>query len=122
VLLSADLSWTGVHDLPGGDAPPLTNDDEDSWGYRVQTVASYSGLFGGITLVPFASFSHDLHGSTPAPVSTFVEDRKNLSLGLRAIYINRLVGEVRFTSYSGGGRANALRDRDHIRFQLSYYL
>jgi hypothetical protein len=122
VLLSADLSWTRVHDIPGGSAPPLTSDDENSWGYRVQAVASYSGLFGGITVIPFVSFSHDFDGTTPAPVSTFVEDRKNLTMGVRAVYINRLVGEVRYSGFSGGGRANTLRDRDYLRFQLSYYL
>ena len=122
VLVSADLSWSGVHDIPGGSAPPLTSSDEDSWGYRVQAIASYSGLFGGITMLPFVSFAHDFDGTTPAPVSTFVEDRKNFTLGLRAVYINRLVGEVRFSGISGGGRANALRDRDYLRFQLSYYL
>ena len=122
VLISADLSWTAVHGAPGGGEPPLTSQDKESWGYRTQAVASYSGLFGGITLIPFVSFSHDFHGTTPAPVSTFIEDRKNVSLGLRAVYINRLVGEVRYTGFTGGGRANALRDRDYIRFQLSYYL
>jgi hypothetical protein len=122
VLVSADLSWSAVHDLPGGDEPQLTSDDEDSWGYRVQALASYSGLLGGITIAPFVSFSHDIDGTTPAPVSTFVEDRKNFTVGLRAFYINRIVGEVRYSGFSGGGRANLLRDRDNIRFQVSYYL
>ena len=122
VLVSADLSLSAVHDLPGGDEPQLTSDDEESWGYRVQTLASYSGLLGGITIAPFVSFSHDIDGTTPAPVSTFVEDRKNFTVGVRAFYINRIVAEVRYSAFSGGGRANLLRDRDNIRFQLSYYL
>lgn len=122
VLLSGDLSWAGVHDIPGGSEPPLTSDDEDSWGYRVQAVASYSGLLGGITVAPFIAFSHDFDGTTPAPVSTFVEDRKSFTIGIRAFYINRIVGELRYSGFSGGGRANMLRDRDYIRFQLSYYL
>jgi hypothetical protein len=122
VLLSADLSWTGVHDMPDSGELPLTSGDDNSWGYRVQAVASYSGLLGGITLVPFMAFSHDFDGTTPAPLSTFIEDRKSASVGLRAVYINRLVGELRFTGTSGGGRANRQRDRDYLRFQLSYYL
>ena len=122
VLLSTDLSWSGVHNIPTGGASPLTSDDEDSWGYRVQLIGSYSGLFGGVNISPFASFSHDFDGTTPAPVSTFVEDRKSISIGIRASYINRLVTELRFTGFTGGGRANLLRDRDHLRFQVSYYL
>ena len=122
VLLSADLSWSGIQDIPGGNAAPLTSDDSDSWGYRIQAIASYSGLFGGITALPFVAFSHDFDGTTPAPISTFIEDRKTFAFGLRAVYINKLVGEVRYTGFTGGGRANLMRDRDYLRFQLSYYL
>ena len=53
---------------------------------------------------------------------TFVEDRKNFTLGMRAFYINRIVVDLRYSGFTGGGRANLLRDRDYIRFQLSYYL
>ena len=101
---------------------PLTSADENSWGYRVQAVASYSGLFGGVNISPFTTFAHDFDGTTPAPVSSFVEDRKSFTVGIRASYINRLVTELRFTSFAGGGRANLLRDRDYLRFQVSYYL
>ena len=121
VLVSADLSWAGVHDIPDGDAPGLTSSDEDSWGYRLQAVASYSGLFGGITIAPFVSFLHDFEGTTPQPVSTFIEDRKTLTIGLRAFYINRITAEMRYTSYMHGGRDNLLRDRDSLRLQMSYY-
>jgi len=121
VLVSADLSWAGVHDMPGKSDPPLTSDDKDSWGYRLQFVGSYSGLFGGINLTPFAVFTHDFHGTTPAPISTFVEDRKSLTIGLGGNYINRITTELRYTSFLGGGRSNLLRDRDYLRFQVSYY-
>ena len=123
ILLSTDLSWSAVYDMPSrGSATPLSSEDEDSWGYRVQAIASYSGLFGGITIAPLVAFAHDFDGTTPAPISTFIEDRKSLTLGVRATYINRLVGELRYTRFSGGGRLNNLRDRDYLRFQLSYYL
>ena len=121
VLVSADLSWAGVHDLPDDGEPGLTSDDEDSWGYRTQAVASYSGLFGGITVAPFISFAHDFKGTTPGPVSTFIEDRKTLTIGMRAFYINRVTAELRYTGYMHGGRENLLRDRDSLRLQLSYY-
>ena len=122
VLVSADLSWAHVDDIPGGNAPPLTSDDEDSWGYRMQVIARYSGLFGGLNIAPFVVFSHDFDGTTPAPVSTYLEDRKTLTIGVRGTYINRITTELRYTSFFGGGRANQLRDRDFLRFQVSYYL
>jgi hypothetical protein len=122
VLVSADLSWAHVDDIPGGDAPPLTSADEDSWGYRIQVLARYSGLFGGLNVAPFVVFSHDFDGTTPAPVSTFLEDRKSLTFGVRGNYINRITTELRYTSFFGGGRANLLRDRDYLRLQVSYYL
>ncbi len=121
VLVSADISWAGVHDLPGSGAAPLTSNDEDSWGYRLQVIARYSGLFGGVNISPFVSFSHDFDGTTPAPVSTFLEDRKSFTVGMRGVYINRVTAEMRYTSFSGGGQANQLRDRDLLRLQLSYY-
>ena len=121
VLVSADLSWAGVHDIPGGSAPPLTSNDEDSWGYRLQFIARYSGLFGGVNISPFVSFSHDFDGTTPVPVSTFIEDRKSFTIGMRGVYINRITAELRYTAFSGGGQLNQLRDRDLLRLQLSYY-
>jgi hypothetical protein len=122
LLVSADLSWARVHDIPDGDAPPLTSNDEDSWGYRLRLSALYTSVFGAINLQPFVAFSHDFDGTTPAPISTFVEDRKALALGLRGTWINRVTAEVRYSSFFHGGRANQLRDRDYVRFQVSYYL
>jgi Protein of unknown function (DUF1302) len=122
LLLSADVSWSGVHNIPRGSEPRLTSDDEDSWGYRVQLAASYSSVLGGINLTPYVAFSHDIDGTTPAPISTFIEDRKSLSLGIRGSLINRIVTELRYTTFVGGGRDNLLRDRDYLRFQVSYYL
>ena len=121
VLVSADVSWAGVHDIPGSGAPPLTSSDEDSWGYRLQVIARYSGLFGGVNIAPFVAFAQDVDGTTPAPVSTFLEDRKSFTVGMRGVYINRVTAEMRYTAFSGGGRANNLRDRDLLRLQLSYY-
>ena len=77
-------------------------------GYRLQASARYSGLFGGVNISPFISFKHDFDGTTPAPVSTFVEDRKSLSIGLRASYINRITTSLSYTSFFHGGRANLL--------------
>lgn len=122
VLISTDLSWAGVHGLNSNSNPPMASGDEDSWGYRVQVAARFSGVFGGISFSPYISFSHDFDGTTPAPVSTFLEDRKSLALGLRGNFINRLTAEIRYVNFFHGGKANLMRDRDYLRFQVSYYL
>ncbi|MEA3275948.1 MAG: DUF1302 family protein [Pseudomonadota bacterium] len=44
------------------------------YGYRFSGSLTYQGILGGITLVPRFLFTHDLHGTTPAPVGTFVEE------------------------------------------------
>lgn len=122
VLISLDLSWAGVHNIPGGNKPPLASGDEDSWGYRTKVAARYSGLFGGINATPYVSFSHDFDGTTPAPLATFLEDRKSLTIGISGDFINRLTADLRYTSFFHGGKANLMRDRDYLRFQVSYYL
>jgi hypothetical protein len=122
VVVSADVAWVKVHDLPNIGEPQLTSRDSDSWGYRLAGSADYLGLFGGVNLQPYAIFSHDVSGTTPGPLSTFVEDRKALAVGLGGSYLNRLEVDVRFTSFFGGGRRNLLRDRDVLRFQVSYSL
>jgi hypothetical protein len=122
LLFGADFSWVRVHDIPAADVTPLTSNDEDSWGYRLRMVAQYTSLWGGINMAPFVAFTHDFDGTTPAPISTFVEDRKALKLGVSGSWINRVTAEISYTSFFHGGRANQLRDRDYVRFQLSYYL
>jgi|GEM_PF-1703113 len=122
ILLSADVAWVKVHDMPDAGEPRLTSADGESWGYRLTGAADYLGVFGGINLQPYLVFSHDVSGTTPAPLSTFIEDRKAFSLGLSVSYVNRVTADIRFTAFSGGGRANQLRDRDVVRFQVSYSL
>jgi hypothetical protein len=122
MLIGADFAWTRVHDMPGSNEPQLTSGDEDSWGYRLRVGASYSSLFGAINLAPFVSFTHDVDGSTPGPVSTFLEDRKSINVGIGVSYIQRITAELRYSGFFHGGQANSLRDRDFLNFKLSYYL
>jgi hypothetical protein len=122
IVLSADVAWVKVHDMPDATDPQLTSRDNDSWGYRLSGSADYLGLFGGVNLQPYLVFSHDVSGTTPGPLSSFIEDRKALAIGLSGSYVNRLTADIRFTSFFGGGRANLLRDRDVLRFQVSYSL
>ncbi len=120
VLVKVDLGWTHVDDMPGAGEAPLTSSDENSWGYRLLVAAQYTGVGGGVNLSPRIGFTHDVDGSTPAPLATFVEDRKSLVLGLSGSYINRISADLSYVSFFHGGRRNTLRDRDYVRFQVTY--
>lgn len=120
---SADIGMVHVHDMPGSDELPMQGVEpatSNSAGYRLGGALTYEGVLGGFTLVPRILFTHDIDGVTPAPVSTFVEDRKSLTLALGLGYINRLTANLSYTSFFGAGDRNLLRDRDLARFRVSY--
>jgi hypothetical protein len=120
VLIKVDLGWTHVDDMPGAGEAPLTSSDSNSWGYRVVMAAQYTGVAGGVNLTPRIGFTHDVDGTTPAPLGTFIEDRKSLVVGLSGSYINRIEADLSYVSFFHGGRRNNIRDRDYLRFQLTY--
>lgn len=122
LVLQADLAWTKIHDMPSADEAQLTSGDSESWGYKLQAAAAFFGVGGGVNIEPYVIFAHDVDGTTPGPLSTFIEDRKLLAVGIRGTYINRFSAELRYASFFDGGRANTLRDRDYLRLQLSYSL
>lgn len=120
---NADIAWVHVHDMPGRNDLPLQaveTPSSDSWGYRLGGSLTYDGVLGGISLVPRFLFTHDLRGTTPAPVSTFVEERKSFTAGLGLNYINRWTGNLSYTSFFGAGDRNLLKDRDLVRLRISY--
>lgn len=121
--LGLDAAFVYVNDMPGAGDPPLQapgGGNQTSWGYRLSGQLEYNSVFGGVNLFPRVVFAHDVKGYTPGPLSTFVEDRKVLSVGLRAEYINRWIGDVSYTMFFDGEPSNPLVDRDYIRFKLSY--
>jgi hypothetical protein len=109
------LTMTGVQ-------PETQNDgfaDEFSWGYRLLTRADYNNAIGPINLHPQIAFAHDVHGTTPAPISNFVEDRKTITLTLGATYLNSLRAELSYTNFFDG-EFNMLKDRDFLSLTVSY--
>jgi hypothetical protein len=121
--LGGDVAWVHVHDMPDGDEVPLhavAPPSADSWGYRAVASMTYNHVFGGLILVPRLVWTHDVHGITPAPVSTFIAGRKSLSLGLAARYIDRWTADLGYTRFFGAGADNLVRDRDLVRLRVSY--
>ena len=119
---NADIAMVYVHDMPGSDGQQLQATlppSSSSWGYRVGASLIYNGVFGGLTLVPSLFWTHDVNGVTPAPLSTFLETRKSISVGLGASFINQWTANLGYTNFLNGGES-LVRDRDLVRFRVSY--
>ena len=92
-----------------------------SWGYRLAARADYASAFGTpLTLSPRVAFNHDVSGTTPGPGGNFLEDRKSLTLGVEANYLNKLVFDLSYTQFSGAKQFNQIHDRDFASFTVKY--
>jgi hypothetical protein len=89
-----------------------------SGGYRAVAQLDYYNAIAGISLFPHLAVAHDVAGTTPGPLSNFVQDRKALSLGISGTYLDRWRVGADFTHFFGAGSANLLRDRDYLAFSL----
>jgi len=95
--------------------------DDFSWGYRLAARADYNNAFGTAwTLSPAIGWQHDVSGTTPGPGGSFIDGRKQLSLGVTFSYLQSWQVNVAYTSYFGAGRYNLLTDRDFIGASVSY--
>ncbi len=94
--------------------------DATSWGYRIAGRLTYNNLIGPINVSPRFAWSHDVSGNTPGPGGNFLEDRKAISLGIRADYQNTWQADLSYTNFFGAGRYNLLNDRDFTAFNIKY--
>jgi hypothetical protein len=121
--VNADIAGVHVHDMPSSSKLPLQGVETptmNSWGYRLAGVLTYQGVLGGLTLEPRIVWTHDVDGVTPAPVSSFLEDRKSLTFALGSRYIDRWTANLSYTKFFGAGNQNFIRDRDIVRLRVSY--
>jgi hypothetical protein len=126
------LSVPGIGSIPvpatcpaGSLRNPLTLTDgfptQFSWGYRVAARADYNSVFGSpVTLSPRIAFNHDVNGTTPGPGGNFLEGRKSGTVGVEANYLNKLVFDLSYTMFNGGGHFNQISDRDFASFTVKY--
>lgn len=94
--------------------------DATSWGYRILARLDYNNVIGAINLQPRIAWSHDVGGITPAPIANFLEDRKAVTLGLKATYQQDWEVDLSYTNFFGAGRYNLLNDRDFASFTVRY--
>ena len=143
----AEFGGTKVWDLPGTDVLRYQGDGTDtgggpdvntgsgrnpmtqdhgfptpySWGYRLAMRADYSSVFGTpFNLSPRVAFNHDVNGITPGPGGNFLEDRKSLTLGVEALYLQQWAADLSFTNFYGASDLNLIHDRDFISFTIKY--
>lgn len=88
--------------------------DPFSWGYRLRARADVNSVFGLVNMQPGLAFSHDVQGTTPAPIANFVERRKTATASLAFTYLERYRAEVAYTNFFGGGSFNLVNDRDFV--------
>ena len=122
----ADGTFTSANDyftqigLQPATQPMRDFPDEFSWGYRLAARADFNNAVGPVTLQPAVAFYHDVEGTTPAPVTNFIEERKSITGSLTATYLNALRVKVSYTNYFDGGNFNLIEDRDFASLAVSY--
>lgn len=91
-----------------------------SWGYRLRTRFDYLNAIGPVNLYPTVSWSHDVNGTTPLPLGNFLEDRKAISIGVSATYLDAWSADLQYTSFFGGEDFNLIHDRDFVSLAVKY--
>ena len=114
---SADVLRYEAQGTPSGQGYPSSF----SWGYRVAFVADYFNFWESINLKPSIAFSHDVNGTSPKPISNFVEDRKSITMALSADYQNEYSAKLSYTNFLGNDVNHSMRDRDFVTFSVSKY-
>lgn len=93
---------------------------EYSYGYRLVSTFRYDNALGPVNLEPLIALFHDVGGTAPGLGQNFVQGRKQIIGGVRFDYLNRWYGELRYSWFTGGGKRDALRDRDNLQLSVSY--
>ena len=93
--------------------------NRNAYGYTLMLQGVWNDIYAGVNLSPFAVFKHDFAGNSHQ-TGNFVEGRKAHTLGLKTGYQNRLETELQYTAFYGGGRNNAVRDRDNVGLNVKY--
>jgi len=106
--------WNNPETQVGGFA------DDFSWGYRLVTRFDYNNAIGAVTISPRLGWAQDVSGTTPGPGGSFVDGRKQLSLGVAFNYLNEWIFDFSWTTYMGAGEFNMLKDRDFLSASVRY--
>ncbi|RJF78414.1 DUF1302 domain-containing protein [Azospirillum cavernae] len=84
----------------------------NSWGLRSQFSLTYPDAFAGVNLTPRLSIAWDVSGVSPD--GTFVKDRVNVGVGLRADLLQRYYADLTYSGYNRKAKYDPQRDRDFV--------
>lgn len=93
--------------------------DKSAWGYKLRFTGEYNDVFAGVNMIPSISYSHDVSGTTPSPITNFLEDRKSIGLSAEFVYQNTYSVKVGYTDFFGAEPYNQLADRDSYTLSAS---
>lgn len=118
--LGGNPNFIGVGGMPAVQTDGFAT--EFSWGYRAAIRFDMLNAVGPVNLFPTIGWQHDVHGTTPAPIANFVEDRAAVSLGLNATYLDAWSGGIQYTNFFaiGEDEFNTIRDRDFVSMNVRY--
>ena len=118
--LGGNPNFIGVGGMPAVQTDGFAT--EFSWGYRAAIRFDMLNAVGPVNLFPTIGWQHDMHGTTPAPIANFVEDRAAISLGLNATYLDAWSGGIQYTNFFaiGEDEFNTIRDRDFVSMNVRY--
>lgn len=110
-------------DLSGA-VPYLLNNytlpTKTSWGFVAEFGLTYANIFNsGWTFSPIIDYYQDVKGTSPNTLP-FVEGRTAIAVGLNFDYHNKTKIGIGYTTFSGGGNLNMMRDRDVLTASMSY--
>jgi len=91
-----------------------------SWGYKLMAQLQYSNLFSGVNVSPKFRFNHDVYGSTPLPIGTFLRHRKSASINVNFEYQKKWSFDLGGRMFWGAGSANRMADRDYVWMTIKY--
>ena len=92
--------------------------DARAWGYALRADFAYNNVLQGLDADILVFAQQGLGGTVRE--ANLVENALVFSIGLQGTYLDRIVAELSYASYSGGGIDNWLIDRDNIAFNIKY--
>ena len=118
--LSGNPALGGYPQFPNLVEPASAFPDRFSWGYVIAGRLEYANLIPNWTILPHATWEHDVQGVSPGPGGNFVQGRHAATVGLGASLRSTWDFDVSYTQFGGAGQYNLLNDRNFVAASIKY--
>jgi len=92
--------------------------DARAFAYAVRADFAYKNVLQALDMDLLVFAQQGLGGTVRE--ANIVEDALVLSVGLRGTWLDKIIAEVNYATYSGGGFDNWIIDRDNVAFTIKY--